>query len=133
MAQPDDMECLDTTLALVRMVNHDLVEVRCHNRRTWTNDALNELIAARARLAAGKRVKALVVMPEEIDFELSSFLSEHYDPAIMPTFCRVEAWAVLNTYNHELLTIYFRHFPNPVPCGIFMTEAEASTWLQEQP
>lgn len=118
---------------MVHMVNDDLMEVRCHNGRTWTTGSLAQLIAARVELAGGRRVKALVVMPEEIDFELSSFLSEHYDPATMPTFCRVESWAVQTAYNHELLKIYFRHYPNPVPCGIFMTEEEAREWLLGQP
>jgi hypothetical protein len=123
----------DTALALVRMKDPDVMEVLCHEGRIWTTSSLAELIAVRVQMAAGRRVKALVVMPQEIDFELSSFLSEHYDPATMPTFCRVESWAVQTAYNHDLLKIYFKHYPNPVPCGIFMTEEEAREWLLGQP
>ena len=130
-AVPDSS--VDTTLALIRMKEAELMEVMCHEGRTWTTASLAELIAARILMATGRRVKALVVMPEEIDFELSSFMSEHYDPSTMPGFCRVEAWAVRNAYNKERLTIYFRHYPNPVPCGIFMTEEEARAWLEDQP
>ena len=130
-AVPDNS--VDTALALVRMRDPDVMEILCHEGRTWTTASLAELIAARVQMAAGRRVKALVVMPEELDFELSSFMSEHYDPSTMPGFCRVEAWAVRNAYNKELLTIYFRHYPNPVPCGIFMTEEEARAWLEALP
>lgn len=128
-----DTSTIDTTLAKVTLESEDRMVIRCHNGRTWTTESLAELIGARVKLAAGRPLKALVVMPEEIDFELSSFFSEHYDPSSMPRFCRVESWVVVNAYNKELLTIYFRHYPNPVPCGIFMTEEEAREWLEDQP
>jgi hypothetical protein len=49
----------------------------------------------------------------------------------MKEHCRAEAWAVRNTLNEKIAQLYFRYFPSPVPSAFFMTEEEASAWLDQ--
>jgi hypothetical protein len=108
------------------------MDVRCHEGVKWTVAGLNELMQARRAVAGGVPQRVLVVLPEELDFELSTMTTEHYDPADLGKHCRAEAWVVRNTFNARLHEVYFSYFPSPVPSVAFMTESEALVWLEGQ-
>jgi hypothetical protein len=124
-------ESISTSLATVTHSAPDRLEVRCHEGVYWSERSIAELIQARATLAAGAPMKVLVVLPEDIHFDTLTLAAMHYDPATMKEHCRAEAWAVRNTLNEKIAQLYFRYFPSPVPSAFFMTEEEASVWLDQ--
>jgi hypothetical protein len=123
---------IDVALATVARTGPDRMDVRCHEGVKWTLGGLNELIEARRSVAGGVPQRVLVVLPEELDFELSTMTTGHYDRSDLGKHCRAEAWVVRNTFNARLFKVYFSYFPSPVPTVSFMTEAEALAWLEEQ-
>lgn len=123
---------IEVALATVVRTGPDRMDVRCHEGVKWTIGGLSELMEARRAVADGTPQRVLVVLPEELDFELSTMTTGHYDPAELGKHCRAEAWVVRNTFNARLFEVYFSYFPSPVPTVTFMTEAEALGWLEEQ-
>lgn len=123
---------MDVVIATVVRTGPDRIDVRCHEAVKWTTVGLNELMEARRTVAGGVPQRVLVVLPEELDFELSTMTTEHYDPNDLGKHCRAEAWVVRNTFNARLHEVYFNYFPSPVPNAAFMTEAEALAWLEQQ-
>ncbi|HRO99779.1 MAG TPA: hypothetical protein PLN54_10130 [Flavobacteriales bacterium] len=123
---------IDVALATVVRTGPDRIDVRCHDGVKWTNAGIAEVMSARRAVAGGAPQRVLVVMPAELDFELSTMTTAHYDPADLATHCRAEAWAVLSTFNARLFEVYFSYFTSPVPCAFFITESEALAWLEEQ-
>lgn len=122
-------ELISTALATVTRTAPDRLEVRCHEGVYWSERSIAELIQARAALARGTPMKVLVVLPEDLPFDTETLASMHYEPMTMKEHCRAEAWAVRHTLNEKIAQLYFRYFPSPVPSAFFMTEEEASAWL----
>jgi hypothetical protein len=123
---------INVALANVVRTGADRIDVRCHEGVKWTTARINELMEARRTVAGGVPQRVLVVLPEELDFELSTMTTGHYDPADLGTHCRAEAWVVRNTFNARLAEVYFNYFPSPVPSAHFMTEPEGKAWLEQQ-
>jgi len=123
---------IHTVIATVHRTAPDLVEVRCNEEAIWTMAAIAELMQARATAAQGVPVKILVVLPEVVDFEMNTMLTEHYPEGTDQAKCLAEAWAVRNAFNEKLARLYFGYFPSPVPFSISMTEQEARAWLEQR-
>lgn len=121
---------IEVALATVVRTGPDRIDVRCHEGVKWTSAGIAEVMSARRAVAGGVPQRVLVVMPAELDFELSTMTTVHYEPADLITHCCAESWAVLSTFNARLFEVYFSYFPSPVPCAYFLTEAEALAWLE---
>lgn len=121
---------IDTPIAAVHRTAADLVEVRFKPDHKFTVAGIAAILDAREELGKDGPYRVLVVLPEEVDFEMSMITTDHYSGRPVIDHSRAVAWVVWNDSNERFTRLYFTYFPSPVPAEIFYTEAEARVWLE---
>ena len=118
----------DTPLALMRYTAADRVEVHFKPDRTFTVEGIQQMMAARQQLGVSGPHKVLMIMPEHVDFDLAMISTDHYRQMPQPNTLAV-AWVARTERNATFTRMYLAYFPPPFPSAVFLTEAEARTWL----
>ena len=119
----------DTELATVRCTAVDRVEVHFKPGHTFTVAGLQEMMQARQRLgeASGPH-KALILLPDHVDFDMDMISTDHYRQVPQPHTLAV-AWVARNERNATFTRMYLAYFPPPFPSEVFLTEDEGRAWL----
>ena len=120
---------IDTPLALVRYTAPDRVEVRFKEGLTFTIAGIAEMMKARQALGTAGPHRAMMVLPEDVDFELSMISTDHYKQIPQPNTEAV-AWVAQNERNAHFTRLYLAYWPPPFPSEVFLTEAEGRAWLE---
>lgn len=125
-------QVIQTRVALVeRGVDHRII-VRFTEGHTITAQDLAEIFTARRTLAAGRPMDLLALIPEDLDFDRSIILTDHYrhhDP--MPHTTAM-ALVYQGTLFGQVLEVYNKLHQAPFPVQVFPTVQEATQWLAAQ-
>ncbi|MFN3874285.1 MAG: hypothetical protein ACK4L7_00030 [Flavobacteriales bacterium] len=122
---------IDTKAATVARTGDRLVEVRFKPQVKLDADVLGEVVRAKQALCAMADSDILVVLPAELDFELSALSLDHREAAGGCGRSKRLAVAASSPFNERLAGIYFRYHPRPEETAIFSDEADARRWLTE--
>ena len=120
---------VDTQIASVQCVAPDLVEVRFKPGAVLTVAGIAAILAAREELGRSGPHRALIIMSDDMDFDLAMITTDHYKGRPVEKFSLALAWVARTDRNAHFARLYFAYFPSPVPSAIFMEEAEARGWL----
>ncbi len=120
---------IDTPLATVRYTTPQRVEVRFKPGLTFTVQGIAEMMLARQQLGAAGPHRALMIFPDDVDFELSMLSTDHYKQVPQPNTEAV-AWVAQNERNMHFTRLYLAYWPPPFPSEVFLTEDEGRAWLE---
>ncbi len=124
----NELPVKDTPLAVVSYTAADRVEVRFKPDLTFTVEGIQQMMVARQELGGNGPHKALIVMPEHVDFDLAMITTDHYKFVPQPNTLAV-AWVVRTERNATFTRMYLAYFPPPFPSEVFLAEDEARAWL----
>lgn len=125
-------QVIHTRVALVqRGVEHRII-VRFTEGHIITAQDLAEIFAARRTLAAGQPMQVLALIPEDLDFDNSIILTDHYRDHDPTPHTTAMALVYSGTLFAQLFHIYLKLRKAPFPVQMFRTEQAADLWLEEQ-
>lgn len=120
---------IETRSATLELVSDALVELRFKPDVKLDVEGMSEIVRAKRTLIAGNRTDVLAILPPELDFDLDVLSVDHH---AMNGGCGASerlALAAQSTFNARLSNIFFRYHPRPHETAVFLTEAEARSWL----
>lgn len=123
----------ETSIATLTRVRPDHVEIRYHPGIVFSNKAVGEVQEMRRRImGSATPYSTLTIIPEDVDFELSTMQRDHTGPD--RTESQVLATAVVTRANmiEMLIKLYFSYYPQMQRILITDNEQEARAWLTVQ-
>ena len=123
---------VETPLALVRLTRPGWMEVHFKPGLTFTVEGVQQMMRARQLLGNAGRHRALMLLPDYVDFDLDMFTTDHHQVVPQP-HTEAMAWVVLSERNKRFAEMYLAYFPPPFPSRVFLTEAEGRAWLEHLP
>ncbi len=125
-------QVLDTRLARIIRIAPDRVEVRFKEGIKLDNNGIAEILDLRSRMGAEAPHRVMIVMPEEVDFEMAMMNKDHYRGRNTRDHTLGVAWVARTSLTRQMTSLYLSYFPSPFPTAIFTDEDEARRWLDEQ-
>lgn len=122
---------IETRLATLEHGATDLVEVRFKPDARLDAEGIGEIVRAKHQLCATSATDVLMVLPPDIDFELSVLAIDHHAANGGCGLARKLAFAAQCPFNERLARIYFRYHPRSGETAIFLDESDARAWLTQ--
>lgn len=121
-----------TTIATLRRIRPDLVEVRYDAGCTLTPALMSEVQSARRRIMGDAHYGMITLLPPDVDFELPAMHTDHLKEDKEEQ--RVLAIAVVAEANmlEMLVKLYFSYYPQKQRVHVTDNEVEARAWLDAQ-
>ncbi|MCB0790748.1 MAG: hypothetical protein H6595_05435 [Flavobacteriales bacterium] len=129
MSSPDK---IDTPLATVTRVRPDRVEVRFKPGIKLEPKGIGLILDQRERMGGERPHQVLIVMPEDVDFEMGMMTTDHYGGRKVVDMTLAVAWVAAPGMTQELTSLYLTYFPTHFASRVFTTEEEAKQWLDEE-
>lgn len=122
---------IETSQAVLERTGVRMVEVRFKPDVKLDAAGLGEVVLAKQALCATAEADILLVLPPELDFELSALSLDHH--ALHGGCGRSKRLAVAasSAFNERLASIYFRYHPRPEETAVFQHEEDARRWLMQ--
>ncbi|MEO8067609.1 MAG: hypothetical protein ABI599_07955 [Flavobacteriales bacterium] len=122
----------ETSIATLTRVRPDHVEIHYHPGIVFSNKAVAEVQEMRRKIMGRTPYSTLTIIPEDVDFELSTMQQDH--TAADRTESQVVATAVVTSANmiEMLIKLYFSYYPQMQRILITDKEKEARAWLNTQ-
>lgn len=124
------VERVDCRSGSVERAPSGIIVVRFREGVALDLAGVNEIIAERVRMAAGRRSAVMVVMAADTQTEISVNITDHGDRVADTTLA--EALVAPSAVVQQLGDLYYTFFQHSFPVAIFATEAEAAAWLEAQ-
>jgi hypothetical protein len=124
---------IETGLAVLERVSHELVEVRFKPDVRLDQQGLGEVVRAKHTLCEEAPADILLVMPPEVDLDLKVLSMDHREENGGCGGSQRLAFAAGSSFNEQLARIYFRYHPRTNETAIFQSEEEARGWLAKVP
>ena len=122
---------IETRLATLERGLADLVEVRFKPEVRLDAEGIGEIVRAKHQLCANSAADVLMVLPADIDFDLSVLAIDHHAVNGGCGLARRLAFAAQSPFNERLARIYFRYHPRLEETVVFLEEADARAWLTQ--
>ncbi len=124
-------QALDTRLAWVIRTAPDRVEVRFKEGCKLDCTGIAEILDMRRKLGADAPHKVMIVMPEDVDFEMAMMTKDHYQGRDVKDHTVAVAWVAQASLPHQMTSLYLSYHPSPFRAAVFTNEADALRWLDE--
>lgn len=126
---PPDLPHAETELAKIFYTAPDRVEVHFKAGVRITSALIAEVMRERARLGSTGAHRALMLMPEVIDFDPDMVQVEHYTNNPQP-HTEAVAWVVHNLADAHIAKLVVERGRPTFPWKVFTNEQEARAWLE---
>lgn len=123
---------IETTLGRVERVSAEQVEIRISPGVRLSTESFAATREARRELAEGRPMRVLMLLPEELDFQLDVMQVDHYKGTSAEEYTKALAIVSPETLYERLAELYFAYHPPSFPVRIFTHEADAQAWLDQQ-
>lgn len=121
-----------TTIATLRRVRQDLLEIYYHDGCVLSVEHLAEVQEMRRRMMGSTSYGTLTIIPEDVDFHMDAMRTDHLGPD--RSLGRVIATAVVAKASliERLIHVYFKYYPQLQRILVTDNEAEARAWITTQ-
>lgn len=128
---PSQSPVIETGAATIER-RGDVVEVRFKPDARVDQAGMAEIVRTKHELCATRAADILMVIPEDLDFELTVLAVNHREAYGGCGLSRRLAVAASSTFNQRLMNIYFRYHPREEETAVFVEESDARAWLAGQ-
>jgi hypothetical protein len=122
---------IETRLARVSRPAADLVVVRFKENVKLDSRGIAEILQLRRSMGADGAHKVMIVMPEDVDFEMSMITTDHYREHNAQDHTLAVAWVAGTSTTQKMTSIHLSYFPPPFRSEVFASEEEALRWLDD--
>lgn len=122
---------IETRLATLERAANEVVEVRVKPDVKLDAAGVGEIVRAKRDLCASKASDILMVLPAEVDFDLSVLAVDHHALNGGCGLARRLAFTATSPFNERLARIYFRYHPRDGETAVFLEESDARAWLTQ--
>lgn len=121
-----------TPIADIYRISDHRIDVHVRSGVRIDGQGIAAVMRERQRVCQDQRVGALLLLPPELDLDLSIMNVDHYK--VNETIDGLIAMAVLaeGTMSETLARLYLAYFPPVFPIQVFMGRTEAEMWLNER-
>lgn len=127
-----DEQASDTRLARVVRTAPDRVEVRFKEGVKLDTTGISEILDLRRNLGADAPHKVLIVIPDDVDFEMDMLTKDHYAAHRAKDHTVAVAWVAHGSLQNQLTSLYLTYHPSPFRSAVFTNEDDARCWLDAQ-
>lgn len=120
---------IDTAVATLER-RGDIVSVRFKPDAHLNLEEMARVVRAKHELCDTEPADILVVLPSEMDFDLTVLAVDHHSAHGGCGLSRRLALAASSPFHERLAHIYFRYHPREHETAVFLEESEALAWLQ---
>ncbi len=124
-------QLIETKAAVLERTGARMVEVRFKPDVKLDAEGLGEIVHAKQELCATEEADILVLLPQELDFDLNVLAIDHREVNRGCGLSRRLALAASSPFNERLASIYFRYHPREEETAVFIDEADARAWLTQ--
>ncbi|MDQ3100730.1 MAG: hypothetical protein M3R08_05040 [Bacteroidota bacterium] len=121
---------IETRLTILEWSDKGILFIRFKLGMSINLKGIQEIVEQRVALSAGERVAVLSVLPPDLDADIDVMVSDHGMDVKHLTIA--EATVACTSAHRKLAELYYSHFPQPFPTGVFGSEQEATQWLIQQ-
>jgi hypothetical protein len=122
-------QAIDTRLARVIRTAPDRVEVRFKEGIKLDTAGIAEILDMRSRMGAEAPHHVMIVIPEDVDFEMAMMTRDHYEGRDVKDHTMAVAWVAQGSLQNQLTSLYLSYHPSPFRTAVFTNEADALSWL----
>lgn len=126
----DPVEVIDLRLAVLRVRPDGILEIRFKPGLLTDVAGVQEVVEARRRLCEGASRRVMVVLAEEVDFELEVTTTDTAPRVADRTVA--EATVATTALNSKVARMYYHYIHHPFPTSVHASEDAAVAWLLQQ-
>ncbi|HMQ74820.1 MAG TPA: hypothetical protein PKE21_03235 [Flavobacteriales bacterium] len=124
------MEAIDLRLAVLCVRADGILEIRFKPGLLTDAAGVQEVVEGRRRLCEGAPRRVMVVLAEDVDFELEVTTTDNAPQVADRTVA--EATVATTTLNNKVASMYYRYIHHPYPTSVHVSEDSAVEWLLQQ-
>lgn len=126
----DPVDTIDLRLAVLSVRMDGILEIRFKPGLLTDAVGVQEVVEGRRRLCEAMPRRVLVILAEDVDFELEVTTTD--TAPLVSDRTVAEATVATTTLNEKVARMYYHYIPHPFPTSVHRSEDGAVAWLLQQ-